>query len=196
MAGQTVGVWMPWGMRKRLDAFVEAGREARKEFSAGRRPEGAMTLLERAEWRAQTAKLLAAERREGRILDTRGAVLEYGARLELAERGWGEVEFPDVPDWVRLSGRWPGSRDGAYPDQLVTRVDPTLAERVLRACWAHSGEAVLGVLAWREENPDVVYDVAELDRYDALTAKVMTPGDLWRAGLSRVVPRVRLDPNE
>jgi hypothetical protein len=196
MAGQTVGAWMPWGMRKRLDVFVEAGREARRQFAAGRRPEKGLTLLELAQWRAKTAKLLAAERRAGRILDTKGAVLEYGARLELAERGWDQAEFPDVPDWVRLSGRWPGSRDGGYPDQLVTRVDPELAERVLRACWAHSGEAVLGVLAWREQNPDVVYDVAELERYDAFSAQIITPGDLWRAGLRRVVPWPHADSNE
>lgn len=195
MAGHTVSVWMPWGMRKRVSAFVETGREARKQFSAGRRPKSPMTLLERAQWRAETAKLLAAERREGRILDTRGTVLEYGGRLELAERGWDEAEFPKVPDWVGMSGRWPGSRDGAYPDQMVTRVDPELAEQVLRACWAHSGEAVLGVLAWREANPGVVYDVGELELYDALTARITTPGDVWRAALSRVVPWIPHDPN-
>jgi len=186
MAGRArVTLHLGWKAPERLRATVERERPALAEWrkqQADRLPKRRLSSEEWLEWREKTAQLLAKEQREGRLLATHTAAVEWGARTELAERGWLERDWPEVPDRARLRGRWPGSRDSGAPNVMVVPVDADLAERVLAACWWTSADAMTQLRAWRDAHPGLEYETA-LDNYEELSGQVTTPGDIWRAAL-------------
>jgi hypothetical protein len=184
-----------WKVPERLRVTVEREKPALAEWykeRAGQLPKRRMSSEQRLAWREETAQLLAEERKEGRLLATQTAAVEWGARAELAERGWLEREWPAAPDRARLRGRWPGSRDSGAPNVLVVPVDAELAERVLAACWWTSADAMTKLRAWRDAHPGMEYGSA-MDGYEQLSAQVTTPGDIWRASLRHLFARHPLD---
>lgn len=189
MAGKTrVTLHLWWKVPERLRATVAQEKPALAEWRkerAAQLPTRRLTSEEGLEWREETARLLASEQRDGRLLATHSAALEWGVRAELAERGWLERDWPQVPDRARLPGRWPGSRDTGAPNVMVVPVDTALAERVLAACWWTSTDAMTKLRAWREAHPGLEYETA-LDNYEELSRQVTTPGDVWRRALGRV----------
>lgn len=184
-----------WKVPERLRVTVERERPALAEWRKGRAeqlPKRRLSSEQWLAWREQTAQLLAEEHKAGRLLATQTAAVEWGARVELAERGWLEQEWPAVPDRARLGGRWPGSRDSGAPNVLVVLVDAELAERVLAACWWTSADAMTKLRAWRDAHPGLEYGTA-MDGYEQLSAQVTTPGDIWRASLRHLFASRPLD---
>lgn len=196
MAGKTrVTLHLWWKVPERLRATVERERPALAEWRQERAeqlPKRRLGSEEWLDWREGTARLLAKEQAEGRLLATHTAALEWGARTELAARGWLERDWPEVPDRARLRGRWPGSRDTGAPNVMVIPVDAQLAERVLAACWWTSTDAMTKLRAWRDAHPGLEYETA-LDNYEELSKQVTTPGDVWRASLGRFFDARPLD---
>lgn len=186
MAGKMrVTIHIGWRAPERLRETVAREKPALAEWRKARAeqlPKRPMTSQEWLEWREQTAGLLAAQQVAGRLLATQSAAVEWGARTELAERGWLDHAWPAVPDRARLRGRWPGSRDTGAPHALVVPIDADLAERVLAACWWTSVDAMTKLRAWRDAHPGMEYGPA-MDGYEQLSAQVTTPGDIWRASL-------------
>lgn len=183
----SVTIHLGWDVPDRFRTAVADERPALAEWHEQRAEEAGdlemMTGSERLEWRVASAKALAEERAAGRLLATQPAAVEWGARAELAERGW-DHPWPEVDDKARLRGRWPGSRDVGAPKVVVVNVDAALAERVLAACWWTSVAAMTQILAWRDAHPGLEYGSA-MDGYDELSAQVTTPGDIWRAAVRR-----------
>lgn len=196
MAGKaktTLHLW--WKVPERLRVTVEREKPALAEWRKQRAeqlPKRRLSSEEWLAWREETARLLAEEQRTGRLLATHSAAVEWGARTELAERGWLEREWPQVPDRARLRGRWPGSRDTGAPNVLVVPVDAELAERVLAACWWTSTDAMTKLRAWRDAHPGLEYESA-MDDYEELSKQVTTPGDIWRASLGHYFAARPLD---
>lgn len=189
MAGKTqVTIHVGWTVPERLRETVKREKPDLVEWRrqrAEQRPKRRMSSQDWLEWREETAQLLAAEQAAGRLLATQPAAVEWGARTELAERGWLDQEWPQVPDRARLRGRWPGSRDAGAPHILVVALDTALAERVLAACWFTSVEAMTKLRAWRDAHPGIEYGAA-MDGYEKLSAQVTTPGEIWRAAVRHV----------
>ncbi len=185
---ETVTVQVPHGVSEQVRAVAAAGRQTRWRIT--REPRWEATpgagAGERAALRGRLAEHLAGLRQAGELLDTIAAVVETGARRELARRGW-DHDWPPVPAEARLQGRWPGSRDHAVPERLVVRVDDVLATRVRAACWWTSEPAIRELRAWRDRHPGLVLAQVELEEYERLSLLVTTTGDLWRAGLRQVL---------
>jgi hypothetical protein len=179
-----------YGTVARLETFVVAEQKRLKAWIAAD-PRWDIEGLPRAEVARVRAARRAwvAERREAaEVLDTRDAVMTHGVRLELAARGW-DHDWPAPPAEAALRGRWPGSRDGGYPERVAAALPPALVERVRGACWDNSAPAIRALWAWRDENPGLLLDSASpaLEEYRRLAAQVITHGDIWRAALAQVL---------
>jgi hypothetical protein len=188
---ETITVWVPFDTKRRLGLFVASGKRTARQLKEDRRPPKDATAAERALLRATLAAQLAGLRRSGQLLDTIPAVLEYGARLELAERpGFDEVHGAPPADAL-LPGRWPGTRDSGCPEKITARVDAALVAQVRAACWGTSAEAIDKLRAWRDRHPYsefIMPGEKAMEDYTELADKVTTPGALWRAALARMLP--------
>jgi hypothetical protein len=182
-----VGVGVPERLREAVDGDKPAAAWLRKERAEEAKPldlDGAG----RAAWQAETAELVVETRRNGIVLDTLASAIEWGARQELAARGW-DHDWPAPAREAFARGRWPGSTDEAVPKRIHVRVDADLEAQVRAACWATSAEAITALRTWRDDHPDKVYQIRELAKYNALAEQVTTTGDIWRAAVNRAVAR-------
>ncbi|WP_234043348.1 hypothetical protein [Streptomyces marianii] len=188
-----------YGVRARLREVVDAEKSRARVLSSAWRTYGvprAEAASARAGWRKERQRLHA----EGQLLDTVDALVEFGVREELRARGW-DRQWPAAPEEAWDQGRWPGSRDGGFPDRVSARLDGILADQVVAACWATSREAVEALRRWRDANPGITAPRVRLDEagrerlvgplaeYERLSALVTTTGEIWRSGLARGLGR-------
>lgn len=184
-------VKVPRGTRSRLEAVVARHRARRRELMRDARWSVAGLPRREAEAvragrRAEVARL----REGGWLLDTVDSLALYGVRHELAVRQWLR-EWPDVEDGAGQMGRWPGARDGGYPEAVSFRLPVVTARQVSAGCWSVSSGAVAALRDWRDRHPGVVVSRAGRDRgaqerlaeYERLADQVVTVGDFLRAGL-------------
>ncbi|MEO3978947.1 hypothetical protein [Streptomyces sp. CAU 1734] len=153
----------------------------------------------RAGWRTEVQRL----RGEGLLLDTVDVLVGFGVGEELRARGW-DRRWPEAPEEAWDQGRWPGSRDGGFPEKVPARLGGALVARVVAACWETSREAIEALRAWRDEHPGITPPrvrvdedgreqlVGPLAEYERLSALVTTTGEIWRAGLQRGIDRARV----
>lgn len=142
----------------------------------------------RAAWRQR----LAVMRHEGELLDTLDALAAFGVRSELRERGW-DRRWPACPPAARTAGRWPGSREGGYPEQLSFRLPAFLEHQVRAACWYTSAVAITELQDWQDRYRPILPKRRRpptglehiFDIYDRLAARITTTGAIWRAGIQR-----------
>ncbi|WP_372412820.1 hypothetical protein [Streptomyces luteireticuli] len=192
-----------YGAKARLKELLEAGKARSAVLSSAPEwwryglPRGAAAGV-RARRRTEPRRLRA----EGLLLDTRDALIEYGVREELRARGW-DHPWPAAPEEAWDQGRWPGSRDGGFPEQISARLDTALVERVVAACWATSCEAIEALRRWRDEHPGITPPryrrddtgheelVGPLAEYERLSACVTTTGQIWRASLQHGLARAQ-----
>jgi hypothetical protein len=202
-ASYSVSIWVGYGVRDRLAKLVEAEKVREVVLSAApqwqtyglRREEAARV---RGQWQKERQRLRA----EGELLDTRDVVATYGVREELRARGWDHDEWPEAPAEAWGRGRWPGSRDGGFPEHVSARLDGELVKRTVQACWETSREAIAELRRWRDANPGITPPryrrteegraelVGPLAEYERLSAQVTTTGEIWRAGLTRGLARL------
>ncbi|MFD9817157.1 hypothetical protein [Streptomyces sp. NPDC059080] len=131
-------------------------------------------------------------RERGQLLDSLDALATLGVRRELADRDWNRP-WPACPPQARDLGRWPGSADGGFPEQLPLRLPTSLENQVRAACWYTSFEAIEALEDWRRRYPQVIPRrrwapaglESALDAYDQLALRVTTTGEIWRAGIER-----------
>ncbi|QTI87210.1 hypothetical protein [Streptomyces sp. AgN23] len=176
-----------------LKPLFKAERERAKRFA--REPEWSTEGLsgrEAAAKRAQWEMFKEHLRETGELVDTLDVLVACGVRAELAERGW-DREWPPVPAQALLPGRWPGSRDGAWPEGVTVRLPSGLVNTVWSACWHTSEEAIGQLRDWRDRYPDALPnrrfrsegEDEALAEYERLAAQVTTAGAIWRAGVRR-----------
>ena len=179
------------GTRSRVGAVVARHRAVRRELARDAAwGVGGLSRREadvvRARWRAVVAGL----REEGRLLDTVDSFVLYGVRHQLAVRGWVR-EWPDAGGGDAGMGRWPGARDGGYPEAVSFRLPSGVARQVRAGCWSVSAEAVCALRDWRDRYPGVVLTRAGRDQgavealveYERWADRIVTVGDFLRAGL-------------
>ncbi|SDI46784.1 hypothetical protein SAMN05421505_1556 [Sinosporangium album] len=183
-----VQVRVPYGTRGRLTELLRIEKARRAEILAERfavpadEPAAARARI-RAAARAHVADL----RRRGELTDTVDVAMRHAVQAELRERGWDHA-WPPPPPTAPSSGRWPGSRDAGYPEVIPIRLPVSLAERVQSACAHVSAPAITALRAWRDANPGKIHDSTAQAEYDRLAAEVVTPGDVLRAAVARVLP--------
>lgn len=179
-------VKVPWGTRSRLEKVVARHRVLRRELAGDAR--WSVAGLSRREAnivRARRRTELAQLREAGRLLDTVDSFALYGVRHELAARQWLR-EWPDAGGWVGQMGRWPGARDGGYPEAVSFRLPVVVARQVRAGCWSVSGGAVSALRNWRDRHPGVVVSRGgqeALAEYGRLVDQIVTVGDVLRAAL-------------
>jgi hypothetical protein len=184
-------VKVAFGTRVRLHEVVRSNRALRQRLAGDSRwnvgglSRGEAAVV-RAAWRREVAHL----RDGGGLLDTVDAIAVYGVRREVEERGWCRV-WPAAGEEVAGVGRWPGARDGGYPEAVSFRLPAGLAWQVRAGCWSVSAEAVAALREWRDRHPGVVRrrpergSEAVLAEYERLADQIVTVGDVLRAGLMR-----------
>ncbi|MER6816456.1 hypothetical protein ABT299_44945 [Spirillospora sp. NPDC000708] len=179
-----VVAWVRLGTADRLTALVD-GERARRWLLVADDPrwdDSGLSGAERARVKLARVAWLAGLRERGELLDTAAAVLALGVRAELAERGW-DHDWPAAPE-TAVSGRWPGARAQGFPERIGANLSAGLVERVRAACW-HSSP-IADLRAFRDAFPGLLTG-RELREYEELAARVVTPGDIWRAGYQRVL---------
>ncbi|NEY32014.1 hypothetical protein GTU99_07340 [Streptomyces sp. PRKS01-65] len=147
---------------------------------------------EAAAVRAARRRELSRAREREQLLDSVDRLATFGVRHELRARGW-DCCWPDYPEEARSPGRWPGSPDGGFPEQLSLRIPADLEHQVRAACWYTSADAIAALLEWRARYPRVVPrrhrapagQESALEAYRRLAARVTTTGEIWRAGIQR-----------
>ncbi len=147
----------------------------------------------RTAWYAHRAEL----REDGQLLDCLGAVVMRELRAEVRARGWNR-DWPPLPAEALRLGRWPGSRDGGYPENIPVRLPAGLVLRVRCACWHTSAEAIGQLRDWRDRWPDAQstkafrgnHENQALAEFEELAAQVITTGEIWRSAFQRLVDTV------
>ncbi|KAB2376996.1 hypothetical protein [Actinomadura montaniterrae] len=175
---------MRLGTEARLSALTNAERARRWLLVADdpRWDDSGLSGAERGRVKLRRVAWLAELRERGELLDTAAAVLALGVRAELAERGW-DHQWPAAPE-TAVSGRWPGARSSGWPERIGANLPASLVEQVRAACWHSSPIAELR--AFRDAFPGLLTG-RRLREYNELSARVVTPGDIWRAGYQRVL---------
>jgi hypothetical protein len=185
---------VPYGTADRVQQLVAAERRRLKDLlkKDKRWNTSKLPRTEAAIVREQKQQWINDQREAGTLLDTNGVVLTIGIRAELKGRGW-DHSWPPSPPQASLAGRWPGSRDGGYPDRVAANLPLELVTQVWAACWHTSAPAIEALRNWRDEHPTIVRasvdpdEAAALREYERLAAEVTVPGEIWRAGIARVV---------
>ncbi|MDX2567493.1 hypothetical protein [Streptomyces scabiei] len=177
------------GLKPLFKAERDRARKLRSspEWSAVGLP-GREAAAKRAQWAMYKAHL----RERGELVDTLDVLVTNGVRAELADRGW-DHEWPPVPQQALNMGRWPGSRDGAWPEGVTVRLPSGLYTTTLSACWHTSTEAIEKLRDWRDKYPDAMptrqfrsqAEDEALDEYNRLADQVTTTGAIWRAAVTR-----------
>ncbi|MFF7199150.1 hypothetical protein ACIOC1_34075 [Streptomyces sp. NPDC088197] len=146
-------------------------------------------------WEEEKARL----RRAGELADSIEALVTGGVVQEIETRGWNK-DWPTQPRQSR--GRWPGSPNPAGPAAISVRLPVDLVLTVRAGCWAACGKEVGLLSDWRDRYPDARpnrphrpgCDTDALAEYHRLAARIITPGEVWRAalvhGLSRIEQQV------
>lgn len=171
------------GMRPLFKAERARARSATQRWDWDGLP-GREAEAKRAQWAMYRAHL----REDGELFDTVDVLVAFGVRAGLVARGW-DREWPVLPVQARNPGRWPGTRDGGWPERLPA----ALVNHVLSACWHTSEDAIGKLRDWRDEHPDMLptkpfryaADDAALAEYEALAAQVTPAGHMWRAAVQR-----------
>ncbi|GAA3162801.1 MULTISPECIES: hypothetical protein [Streptomyces] len=186
-----VTVRLAYGTRARLRELLCGQRQWRRELAAGERwSTKGLGRREASAVRAAWRQELAGLRERGQLLDSLDALATLGVRREVAHRGW-DRPWPACPPQARDLGRWPGSADGGFPEQLSLRLPASLENQVRAACWYASYEAIEALEEWRLRYPQVMPRrrwaptglESALAAYDRLAARVITTGEIWRAGI-------------
>lgn len=179
------------GTLKRMALVITAGEAKLKEVDtpewqrrSDRRVPGAERVRLRAKWEAHVAAL----QRSGEVLNTQAAIVEFAARRAMAELGWDRREWPKADEEAELKGRRPGSNKVGATERFTVQMDDDLAATVVNACWATSSKAMKNILKWRDKHPEMIDDAYEISYYDDQAAEVTTTGDVWRLGLSLILP--------
>jgi hypothetical protein len=184
-------VKVPRGTTSRLQTVVARHRARRRELTSDARWSVAgLTWREAEAVRVRRRAEVARLREGGWLLDTVDSFALYGVRHELTVRQWLR-EWPDADDGAGQMGRWPGARDGGYPEAVSFRLPVGVARQVAAGCWSVSGAAVAALRDWRDRHPGIVVSRAGRDRgalealaeYGRLADQVITVGDVLRAGL-------------
>lgn len=147
---------------------------------------------EAAAKRAQWAMYRAHLRESGELADTLDALVASGVRAELAARRW-DRDWPPLPAQARNPGRWPGTRDGGWPEPVTVRLPAALVNQVLAACRHTSGDTIGRLRDWRDAHPDILptkpfrypEEDAALAEYEQLAAQVTPAGRIWRPRSAR-----------
>lgn len=181
------------GTIARIDLVTARGKAKRRKLSGRpkwKRRRTAATSAERAELRAAWAVNLDRQRRAGKILDTKPALIELGARRLLTVRGWDHDRWEPVPRAMSTQGRWPGSTRAGTGEQINVRLDAALVDRVRRACWGTSKDAIAELYLWQDAHPGplVLQDPDAMAEYYELADQVVTPGDYWRDAIEEMLP--------
>lgn len=192
----TVTARVAFGTKDVLKAFkplFKAERErARKLARSPQWDAAGLPGREAAAKRAQWAMHKEHLRERGELVDTLDVLVTGGVRAKLAERGWDHA-WPALPTQALIPGRWPGSRDGGWPEKLTVRLPSVLVTTTLSACWHTSAEAIGKLRDWRDRYPDALptrpfrseTEDKALAEYDQLAAQVTTAGEIWRAAVTR-----------
>ncbi|WP_152513489.1 hypothetical protein [Nocardiopsis baichengensis] len=145
------------------------------------------------ERRRARRRYAAQLRASGTVRPTANELVADVLSTELAGRGWlaGQLVSPD-PEQLPVS-RWPGTGTGrlgaGYPGTVYARVSAELVRRTVAGCWSVSAEPIRALLEWRDAHPRLTSRRADREawaEYDRLAAKVLTPGDVYRAALERL----------
>lgn len=83
---------------------------------------GGLPGQEAASKRAQWA-MYRTRRESGELADTLDVLVAFGARGELATRGWVR-DWPMLPAQAKNPGRRPGTRGGGRPERVTVRPRP------------------------------------------------------------------------
>ncbi|MFE9724331.1 hypothetical protein ACFYQ5_12265 [Streptomyces sp. NPDC005794] len=186
---------LPYGTRVKLHQLLPAEKFRCKALMEDERwTLAGLSRFEAAAVRATRRLELSKVRERGEILDSLDRLAALGVRLELAARGWA-CPWPDYPEEARGPGKWPGSRDGGFPEKLSLRLPADLEHQVRAACWHTSAAAITSLRGWRDRYPQVVPrrrwapagQESALETYRQLADRVTTTGDIWRAGIQRVI---------
>lgn len=187
----SVTACVPYGTQAQLEnlkMFFDAERARARTLSMAsteglsRREASARRTL----WEEQKEQL----RRRGQLTDSLVALVIGGLCREIEAREWNR-DWPDVPRQTR--GRWPGSPQGEWPEEVSVRLPADLVQTVRAACW-HTCRKEIGLLyAWREQHPKARptcpsrprCDAAALNEYKELASKIITTGEIWRAAVAR-----------
>ncbi|MFE5589181.1 hypothetical protein [Streptomyces sp. NPDC056549] len=176
------------GTRSRLETVVAHHRAVRLGLARDARwAVGGLNRRKadavRARWRAEVVKLRA----QGQLLDTVDSFVLHAVCHELGVREW-SLEWSPAQGGM---GRWPGARDGGYPEALSFRLPVKVARQVRVGCWSVSAEAVGALRDWRDRYPGVVTTragrdseaVEALAEYERWANQVVTVGNFLRAAL-------------
>ncbi|WP_436764323.1 hypothetical protein [Streptosporangium sp. V21-05] len=179
------------GTRARLKTRMVVEKARRRELLHAARAgiDPLASAEKRATLAAQVLADLAQMRERGELVDTVDALLTHAVRVEMAERGW-DVDWPSPPPGAPRAGRWPGSRDGGWPEKIVARLPVDLVAQVHAACWNTSKDAIAALRRWRDAHPAVVLCREDLAGYEELAAQVTAPGEVWRAAVAHALPVV------
>ncbi|MCZ4126182.1 hypothetical protein [Streptomyces sp. H39-S7] len=105
------------------------------------------------------------------------------------------TDWPALPAQAKNPGRWPGTRDGDWPERVTIRLPAGLVNQVLAACWHTSADAIGKLRDWRDKHPDMLptkpvrypAEDAALAEYEELAAQVTPAGDIWRAAVQHAI---------
>ncbi|CAM5426746.1 hypothetical protein [Streptomyces avidinii] len=136
----------------------------------------------RARWELQKEQL----RRAGQLFDSRRALVTAGLVQVITERGWDRQDLPAVPGQSR--GRWVGSANFGFSEQLSVDLPADLVVRAKAGCYHVSRPATDALHKWHERNPGATQtrpnrpgcDPYEYAEYTRLAAQVLTTGRIWR----------------
>ncbi|WP_326615186.1 hypothetical protein OG949_40545 (plasmid) [Streptomyces scopuliridis] len=136
----------------------------------------------RARWELQKEQL----RRSGQLFDSRRALVTAGLAHVITDRGWDRQDLPPVPGQFR--GRWVGSVNIGFSEQISVDLPADLVNRARAGCYHYSRLATDALHKWHERNPRATptrpnrpgCDPEEYAEYTRLTDLVLTPGAIWR----------------
>jgi len=205
-----------------LDALEEiAGAEARREARWRRArialiPSRGLTARERADAMRRVRVERTRHRESGELAGTLDLLLAWGARTELARRGWDRQHWDPVPPGAITAGQpWGGRAARPFDARLSVRLPPDLVDTM--RCGTHwvSAPAIAELMAWRdrwgqsldvrlrqaerEGLPERLALVAALGRRepsakdlrtrDRSYEQIVTVGDVMRGALVHVLQR-------
>lgn len=140
-----------------LDALDELAREEVAREARWRRarialiPSRGLTAQERTDALRRVRVERARHRAAGDLMGTRDLLLAWGARTELARRGWDRRVWDRVPPGGAAAGHPWGSRVGVpYTGRLSVRLPPDLVDTMRRSTHWVSAPAIEQLMAWRD----------------------------------------------
>ncbi|MFI6530191.1 hypothetical protein [Streptomyces uncialis] len=179
-----------------LDTYFAAESNRAKGLPMARTD--GLTRREAAARRSQWEKRKKELRRQGELIDSRRALVVAALVKVIAQRKWERLDWTSVPGQTR--GRWIGSPEGAWPEQLTVDLPIDLVSIVLAGCLDVSRAATDELYKWHERNPRAHPNrplrprcsLAELAEYQRLAAQVLTPGQIWRDAVRIGIDTVHL----